>query len=127
MTRATETFARRMREERQRAGLTQVEVAERLTAMLERPVYDSALARVEKHLRAIRLDEAVAIADVLELPLSALLRDREHVDEEIAQLRQELDEAQWRANETRVVLQRAEDSVESIRRRLEQLEAAREG
>src|SRR5699024_9537149 len=107
--RAEAVFARRIREERQRAGITQAALAERLGGVLDRTIDPSAVARAEKHQRTVRLDEAVAIADVLEMPLSALLRDRERVDEEIAEQRQALGEAQWRVDEARAALQQAQD------------------
>lgn len=125
MTRPTEIFARRMREERQRAGLSQADVGERLTEVLGRTVDHSAIARAEKHQRAIRLDEAIAIAELLELPMSALLRDRDQVDDEIGELERDLSMADWRAAQAQETLQQSRDEVAGIRRRIAELEATR--
>lgn len=125
MTIATETFARRLIEERQRAGLSQAALAKRLTAMIGRSVDPSAVARAEKHERAIRLDEAVAIADVLQVPLASMLRDRDAIDDEIGELRRDLSQYLWRLHQAEEEVQQAQDSMSATRRRIAELEAAR--
>src|SRR6478752_7131089 len=91
-----QTFARRLREERIRAGLSQAALAERLTELLDQKVDASAITRIEKRERAVRLDEAVVIAELLALPLPAMLRDSESVAEQVAELRRDLSLEQWR-------------------------------
>jgi transcriptional regulator with XRE-family HTH domain len=120
-----QTFARRLREERTRAGLSQAALAERLTALLGQKVDASAITRIEKHERAVRLDEAVVIAELLDLPLPAMLRDSESVDEQVAELRRDLSLAQWRASQAEEELQQAQDSMTAIRRLIDELEASR--
>ncbi|WP_281067205.1 helix-turn-helix domain-containing protein [Kribbella sp. NBC_01245] len=72
----SDTFARRLRMERERQGLSQAELARRVTEVLGVNVDKSAVARIEQQTRAIRLDEAAAMAEVLGLPIAALLSDR---------------------------------------------------
>lgn len=125
MTAATETFARRLTEERQRAGLSQAALAARITDIIGRSIDPSAVARAEKHERAIRLDEAVAIADVLQVPLTALLRDRDAMDGEMDELRRDLSLYQWRLGQAEQEAQQVQDSISATRRRIAELEAAR--
>jgi transcriptional regulator with XRE-family HTH domain len=120
-----QTFARRLREERIRAGLSQATLAERLAELLNQKVDASAITRIEKHERAVRLDEAVVIAELLDLPLPAMLRDSESVDEQVAELRRDLSLAQWRASQAEEELQRAQESMAAIRRLIAELEASR--
>ncbi|MBP2349173.1 transcriptional regulator with XRE-family HTH domain [Kribbella aluminosa] len=47
-----------------------------MTEVLGVNVDKSAVARIEQQTRAIRLDEAAAMAEVLGLPIAALLSDR---------------------------------------------------
>lgn len=125
MTIATETFARRLNEERQRAGLSQAALATRITDMIGRSIDPSAVARAEKHERAIRLDEAVAIADVLQVPLASMLRDRDAIDDEIGELRRDLSLYSYRMHQAEEAVQQAQDAVSATRRRIAELEASR--
>ncbi|MGX1932880.1 helix-turn-helix domain-containing protein [Microbacterium resistens] len=125
MTIATETFARRVREERHRSGLSQAAVAARLSELVGRTIDHSAVARSEKHDRPVRLDEAVALAEILEVPLAALLRDRTAADEELGELRRELSVAEWRSSTARVDFEEAQDAIRGIQQRIAELEAQR--
>jgi transcriptional regulator with XRE-family HTH domain len=125
VTIATETFARRLNEERQRAGLSHAALATRITAMIGRSIDPSAVARAEKHERAVRLDEAVAIADVLQVPLASMLRDRDAIDDEIGELRRDLSLYSWRMQQAEEAVQQAQDAVSGTRRRIAELEASR--
>lgn len=125
MTSPTETFARRLTEERQRVGLSQAALAGRITDRIGRNVDPSAVARAEKHERAIRLDEAVAISDVFQVPLTSLLRERGAIDEEIDELRREIILHQYRLGKAEEEAQHAQDSISATRQRIEELEAAR--
>lgn len=127
MTIQTEVFARRMREERRRAGVSQADLAQRLTEMIGRQVDPSAVARAEKHQRGVRLDEAIAIAEVLGVGLEAMLRDRGAVDDELDQLRQELSQHVWQQDQARNQLSRAQDSIAATERRIAELEASESG
>lgn len=118
-------FARRLRDERGRAGISQAALAERLTQVLDQKIDASAITRIEKHERAVRLDEAVGIAGLLNVPLAAMLRDREDVDEQIEELRRDFNLAQWRANRADEESQKAQDDLMAIRRLIAELEASR--
>ncbi|WP_442545194.1 helix-turn-helix transcriptional regulator [Arthrobacter sp. KN11-1C] len=120
-----QTFARRLREERIRAGLSQAALAERLSELLDQKVDTSAVTRIEKHERAVRLDEAVVIAELLDLPLPAMLRDSETVDEQVAELQRDLSLEQWRASQAEAELQQAQESMAAIRRLIAELEESR--
>lgn len=74
-------FARRVRQLREAAKIPQTKLAERLA---ERGVKidPTSITRIEKGTRGIRLDEAVAIADVLGVPLEeTLLPGRSMIDQ----------------------------------------------
>lgn len=120
-----QVFARRLRQERGRAGLSQAALAERLAEVLDQKVDASAITRIEKLERAVRLDEAVVIADVLDVPLEAMLHDRINVDERISELERDLSQASWRANQAKEELERAQQQLLAIRRSIALLEASR--
>lgn len=121
------TFARRMREERQRVGLSQAALAVRVTSLLDYKVDSSSVTRVEKSERSVRLVEAIAIAEALHTPLSALLRDRAGIDDEIGELERDLSEELHRASLAEEALERARAAVRAVERRIAELEAIRRG
>jgi transcriptional regulator with XRE-family HTH domain len=116
-----------MREERQRAGLSQAALAEQLTARLDYKVDGSSVTRIEKGERGVRLNEAVEIAEVLGVPLTALLRDRAGIDAEIAELERERSEAADRATLAGEALQRERTAVRLIEEHIAALEGVRCG
>lgn len=118
-------FAFRLREERVRAGLSQAALADRLAEVLNQRVDASAITRIEKHERAVRLDEAVVIAELLGVRLETMLHERESVDDQIAELRRDLSLEQWRASQAEEELQQARDRMTGIRRSIVELEASR--
>ena len=120
-----QTFARRLREERGRIGLSQAALADRLAEVLQQKIDASAITRIEKYERAVRLDEAVTIAELLGVPLEAMLHDGESVDDQIAELRRDLSLAQWRASQAEEELQQTRAQVTGIRRSIAELEASR--
>lgn len=77
-------FSRRLRHERERAGISQAELARRIAEILESNIDPSAVTRIEQQVRAVRLDEAVAAAKALSIPLVALLADDAEVANEEA-------------------------------------------
>jgi transcriptional regulator with XRE-family HTH domain len=77
-----------MREERERRGWHQVELAARVTAAGV-PLIGSAVSKSEAGRRAVRLGEAVAVARVLGIPLAALLTDAGEREARIAEMRAE--------------------------------------
>jgi len=69
-----ETFARRVHLHRQRQGLSQADLA-RLLEGSEGAMDQSALARLEGLKRGAKVEEAVALARALRVPLYALVTD----------------------------------------------------
>lgn len=122
---AGEVFARRLHEERGRAGVTQADLADHLSRVLGHKVVASAVSRIESHQRSVRLDEAVLIAERIGVPLESLLRDRNAVDDELAQLRRDLAMVEWRAAKARDEVDEAQEAARTIRRRIAELEASR--
>lgn len=119
------TFARRMREERAGTGVSQNEIAERISHRLGYKVDGSSVTRMEAGTRKVRIEEAVAIAAELGVPLSALLRDRSALDEEIDRLHDDLTLAEWRVSKTENELRKARESMHGIKGRLAELESER--
>jgi len=74
--RASEVFAQRLRETRARRGVSQTELAERMTEQ-GRPMSKAALLRIEKGQRGLSLDEAIAFAAILYAPPANLLSPEE--------------------------------------------------
>src|SRR5262245_5874855 len=68
-------FARRLRQERERLGISQAELARRMAVLLGTNVDSTAITRIEQQTRAVRLDEAVAAAEALGVPLITLVSD----------------------------------------------------
>lgn len=127
MSEQTETFARRARQERLHAGLSQSALADLVTEAIGRAVDHSAIAKIEKHQRRVSLDEALAITEALDVPLDFLLRDRDAVDEEIGELRQALAQEEYNAAQARDEAERAAAGVEGLRERIARLEVERHG
>lgn len=119
----SEIFARRMREERTRAGLAQAEIARRITSRLGVTIDGSAVTRIEKRERVVRLDEAVAIAEVLGVPITQLLSDTDPTAERIGELDEELAQHRWRADQSQRELEQARESIAAVEREIAALKA----
>lgn len=122
-----QVFARRVREERERTGLSQAEFARQLSVALDWEFDPSSVTRVEQATRGVKLEEAVAIAEVLDVPLAAMVRDREALDDEIDDLRRDLATSQWRASQAQATVEEAQEASRATQRRIAELEAARGG
>lgn len=68
-----DVFARLLRRERERVRMSQAELARRIAQHLGVALDPTAITRIEQQTRAVRLDEAVAAAEVLQVPLIVLL------------------------------------------------------
>jgi transcriptional regulator with XRE-family HTH domain len=66
---------KRLRQERDRLSISQAELARRIAEVLGQNVDPSAVTRIEQQTRAVRLDEAVAAAEALEVPITLLVSD----------------------------------------------------
>jgi transcriptional regulator with XRE-family HTH domain len=86
-------FGERLRAERERHGWTQADMVKLLDAQGV-GLHWTSLAKIEKGTRSVRIDEAKAIADVLELSVDSMLGRKAALEDEAAQaLRGVLDAA----------------------------------
>lgn len=103
----SDTFARRLREERERLGISQARLSRRMAEILGTKVDPSAVSRIEQQLRAVRLDQAVAAAKALGVPLAVLVSE-DPVAETEAQMQQyladlALAQREWEKNRLEVL------------------------
>lgn len=120
-----EVFGQRLRGLRSVAKLSQVELARRVAQRLGSPVDASAIARIETGARGVKLNEAVAIAQVLEVRLTALVTETDPIDAEVAELKVELEGQESRAAKAIAELEQAQLAIASLDQRIAQLNAAR--
>ena len=97
----SDVFAQRLRQERMRAGLSQTQLATRVSSALGAAVYGTAVTRMEKGERVVKLDEAVAIAGVLGVDLTALLVSTSEIERVLQEQRAASASAQSRFEEAR--------------------------
>lgn len=71
----TDIFVRRLRAERDSCGITQSELARRVSGILGVKLDATVITRIEQRTRAVRLDEAVALARALDLTLATMLAE----------------------------------------------------
>jgi transcriptional regulator with XRE-family HTH domain len=116
----TDLFAKNLRRAREAQGVSQSELALRMEPYLGSSIGHTAILRIEQRTRAVRLDEAVAAAKALDLPLAALIsedpvrQNEEKIQEYLAELA--IAERQW--EQTRY-------EVERLTRTIQQLSAER--
>ncbi|MCX5103412.1 MULTISPECIES: helix-turn-helix domain-containing protein [unclassified Streptomyces] len=84
-------FARRLRKERERLGVSQAELARRMAELFGANVDSTAITRIELQTRSVRLDEAVIAATALGIPLGTLLSD-DYARENEAEIQKQLAE-----------------------------------
>ncbi|MDQ0648600.1 transcriptional regulator with XRE-family HTH domain [Microbacterium natoriense] len=121
-----EVFARRLRRQRLEAGIAQTELALRMSRLLGGSIDGSAITRIEKMDRAVRLDEAVAAARALNVPLDALINDEESGESRLRELREELGRQQSRADAAIAEHQQAVTAMVDIEQEIKRLAALRE-
>lgn len=124
-TTAAETFARRLKQERERLGLSQADLALRLSELLGSTVYPTAITKIERLARSVKLEEAVAIAEVLGTPLAVLLVDRDALADEIATAREDLLVAEHARMMVAAQADEFAAEAERLRQLLQRLEASR--
>lgn len=125
----SDLFARRLRAERERAEISQADLARRMAERLGTRVDPSAVTRIEQQTRAVRLDEAVAVAGALDLPLVMLLTE-DPAEENERRLRQylaELAEAESHWARTGVEIERLTATVKALTEERAHLAGARPG
>lgn len=111
-----DVFARRLRQERERRGFSQAALARRIAEVLGTNIDPSAVTRIEQQTRAVRLDEAVAAAEALDVPLALLLSDDPAAENE-AKLQQYLAElavAQRNWENDRLEVQRLVQAIQVL-------------
>jgi transcriptional regulator with XRE-family HTH domain len=114
-------FARRLRQERERLGISQAELARRMAALLGANVDSTAITRIEQQTRTVRLDEAVTAAKALGVPLVALVSDN-CVRENEAEIQNQLAELALAGQEWEKLRQK----IHRITRTIQQLSAERD-
>lgn len=124
-TQPGQMFARRLRQERGRAGFSQAELAKRMGEVFNQKIYASAITRIENCERAVRLDEAVVLAELLHVPLAELLYDSESAEERIGELERDLSLAEWRASQAADELEQAQREVARTRSLIAELQSFR--
>lgn len=120
------TFGQQLRARRERLNITQSTVAMNLALFHGIKLDATAITRIEKGSRAIRLNEAVAIADVVDAPLAAMLSLAPAGEDAIRQAERERLMAVTAAGQIRGQLQQAEVLADVARARLHRLRAQQE-
>ncbi|MBD0673904.1 transcriptional regulator [Streptomyces sp. CBMA156] len=115
-------FARRLRQERERLGISQAELARRMSVLLGTNLDATAITRIEQQTRAVRLDEAVTAAKALGIPLITLISDS-YARENEAEIQNQLAELALAEQEW----ERLRQKIHRITRTVQQLSAEREG
>ncbi len=116
--RPEETFARRMRELREQVGMSQAHVATVLQTQYGIKVDPTAITCIYLGSRTIRLDDAVAIAAVLDLTVNEVLQPVLPPDEQLMQVEEQLEPARWRAARSVAENEVAQRRLERLRSRL---------
>ncbi|MCM2392709.1 helix-turn-helix domain-containing protein [Streptomyces albipurpureus] len=116
-----DVFARRLRQERERLGISQAELARRMAALLGTNFDSTAITRIEQQTRAVRLDEAVTAAQALDVPLITLVSDS-YARENEAEIQNQLAELALAEQEWEKVRQK----IHRITQTIQQLSAERE-
>ncbi|MEW1548331.1 helix-turn-helix domain-containing protein [Streptomyces tsukubensis] len=114
-------FARRLRQERERLGISQAELARRMAALLGTNLDSTAITRIEQQTRAVRLDEAVTAAKALGVPLVTLVSDS-YARENEAEIQNQLAELALAEQEW----ERQRQKIHRITQTIQQLSAERE-
>jgi transcriptional regulator with XRE-family HTH domain len=122
---AAATFARRLREERERAGVSQAEVARRVSEYLGIDLSPIAITKVESRARSVKIEEAVAMAEALKVPLTGLLADRDALEAEVLRAREQLMVTEHARADALSKAAEYGFQIESLRGYLSDLEASR--
>jgi transcriptional regulator with XRE-family HTH domain len=109
-------FRERVKKERDRRGWSQADVAKMLGDKGIKGIYPTTVAKIESGERAVRIDEATALADLFEVPLDALLgRKQNSQEDELAYLLRVLRDTARQSS------QQVWAAMETIREQLEEL------
>ena len=109
-------FRKRVKKQRDRRGWSQADVAKMLGDKGIKGIYPTTVAKIESGERAVRIDEATALADLFEVSLDALVgRKQNSQEDELAYLLRLLRDT------ARDSSQQVEATMETIREQLEEL------
>lgn len=92
----SDVFAARLRTVREQLGVSQVELAKRISALQGTELQSTAVTRIEQQTRAVRLEEAVYAAQALGVPLMLLVTENPTVvmDAEVKDLLRQLSDVE---------------------------------
>lgn len=123
----SDLFAMRLRQERERAEVSQTELARRISAILGATIDPSAVNRIEQRTRTVRLDEAVAAARALDVPLAMLLVEDPSVDNarQTSEYMKQLSDAEAQWARTRAEVDRLTLAVKALTEERIQIAQAR--
>lgn len=110
-------FRKKARYEREQRGWSQADVAKMLTAKGIDGIYHSTVAKIESGERAVRLDEAAAMADLFAMSLDILVarHSNERREDELAYyLRQLRDNSRQRAGQMADLAQTISGDVSNV-------------
>lgn len=109
---AETSFRERMKRERQARGWSQADVAELLQGRGLEHIYPTTVAKIESGERAVRIDEATAVADLFEVSVDALLgRNAERGSDLAYTLRAVLNVARQSAQQSTAIADALSDSL----------------
>lgn len=117
-------FATRLQGARTRAGLTQADLAQAMSDRLGVTIYATTVTRIEATQRAVKIEEAAVIAEILAVPLESLVSDADAVSRRRHDLERSLADARRRARELEDELDAASHSIRLIQRELTELDSA---
>ncbi|GAA5119059.1 hypothetical protein [Haloechinothrix salitolerans] len=131
VTRTEATFARRLRDLREKQGVSQARLAEKVSGFGFK-IDDLAILRMEKNAdspgsgRRIRLGEAALIAKALEHRLGDMLRDPADPEDQLADAERELEAARAELRSYQAQIDRAADRFQQAEDRVKYLRQLRD-
>lgn len=116
-------FSRRLRQERVAAGMSQADLARRISENLGTAIDGSAITRIENQGRSVKLEEAVAAAQALGVPLAVLVSGKSPTEARVDELRRGLELQQNRAAAAEAEFRQAQAAMVVIEQEIDQIEA----
>jgi transcriptional regulator with XRE-family HTH domain len=111
-------FGKVLKKHRVRRGWTQPQMAEMLADKGVQPMHDTTVAKIEAGTRSVRINEAAGFADVLGIPLDALLGRRSSRAAETALgwafIKELRDTAQYQATTVRRMGTQLSDALDGV-------------
>jgi 8-oxo-dGTP diphosphatase len=110
-----QAFAARLREAREAHQMTQAELSRQLEAVHDLKIDPTSIARMENGKRMIRFNEAVALADILDIRVYDLIRPESFMTTDQEGLREEAVRVQAQLDDLNAKLAEAEKDLRSVR------------